>query len=395
MSTATAFCSRCKFIIITFQSHWETDLFNSVLPMVKRHLSKTTFLVSFLVNLHQASESAQIKEDIVCNVFRDILCNVVPHMQIGSEAEAAYEKLHKRQRRTVSGYYDERRQTSESASPFVKVEDVVTLICKCVSLGLEVEIEQIFAQITLQAANMEVAWFTTQLFPALKNLLATLMGKKSALDSPSYRLFFRHIMSSYVRRSKIGPKPEPPRDWTCARVGCGCQNCLVLDEFLSDPHRMAGRFTMAQTGRHHLASRIRSMHQVSTEADGNTYTLIVTKSHEAWKPLLKQWKSKYAELKRKIDAIGSAAHLLEVLGENYEDILQRPTAPAPLSRPPARASLATTAMAPNRRIPSASATATPNKGIPTLSSGATSKPSTDGVSKLSGSRIQVIDLSGE
>ena len=295
--------------------------------MVKRHLTKTTFLVSFLVSLHRASENRQIKEDIVSNVFRDTLSNVIPHMQFGPEAEAAYEKVHKRQRTTVSGYYDERRQTPESASPFVKVQDVVTLICKCVSLSLEAEVEQVFAQITLQAANMKAVWFSTQLFPALKNLLATLMEKRSALHSPCYRLFFRHIMSSYVRRSKIGPKPEPPRDWVCARLGCGCQDCLVLDEFLSDPHRTAGRFTMAQTRRHHLASRVRSTHQVSTETSGNTHTLIVTKSHDAWKPLLKQWKSKYAELKRIIGTIGSAAHLSEVLGENYEDVLQRPTHP--------------------------------------------------------------------
>lgn len=59
------------------------ETFPSILPLVKRHISTdTSFSVAFLECLLASGEQTKIRKEAVQNVFRDVLCNLIPYFKL-------------------------------------------------------------------------------------------------------------------------------------------------------------------------------------------------------------------------------------------------------------------------------------------------------------------------
>jgi hypothetical protein len=86
---------------------------------------------------------------------------------------------------------------------------------------------------------------------------------------------------------------EPPKDWTRdAQLGCNCEDCRALSQFLRDPAQRVGRFPIRKERRQHLHQQIEK-HGCDcthvTERKGSPQTLVCTKTLASYERRQKQY----------------------------------------------------------------------------------------------------------
>ena len=91
------------------ERYGENHTFQVILPLVKKHTSHVDFILSFLTALFQAGEAEKLRVEVVQNVFRDILADVIPDLDLhhrdspNSGRPQVPSEYNKRRR---LGYYD-------------------------------------------------------------------------------------------------------------------------------------------------------------------------------------------------------------------------------------------------------------------------------------------------
>lgn len=291
----------------------------SILPLVKKHISSnTSFSVTFLECLFEAGEQSKIRKEVVSNIFRDILCNLIPNFKLEFHDPAS------KRMRPMDGirsiYEPQLRRDDTSPSAFMAGDDIATLVGYCISLHLDGEIDQIFDRIKGEAAIVDVSAFQILLLPFLRSLLALMQRYNIPYTNSRYQACFQNLLELYVQRF-IGAEPPAPPDWAKPRKGCGCTDCQSLDRFLLDPNCMTGRFPLAEKRRRHLENQIRSTYEHVTDRTGIPYTLVITKNHNTWKESLKAWRQRCDEAFANIQSIGLPA-LKGLLADRFTELTQ-------------------------------------------------------------------------
>lgn len=105
------------------------------------------------------------------------------------------------------------------------------------TLDLTAHVHQIISKIEAASHKIEKTSFSHILFPFLR------CSVKAALqdNNGTYCNLFRTTIHVYIDRF-VGVEPQQPQDWSKRCRGCDCGNCIILDNFLEDPHRKQIRF---------------------------------------------------------------------------------------------------------------------------------------------------------
>ena len=315
--------------------------FLSILPLVKQHLSTDTSIsVAFLESLFDAGDEGKVRKEVVSNVFRDILCNVIPYLKI--EFNDTLSKRMRPMNGIRSIYEPQLKSDDSSSSTFVAGNDVAMLVGCCTALHLDEEVDQILARVRGEAAAVGTSAFQVFLLPFLKSLVDVMQRHKIPYTQSRYQVCFQRLLELYVQRY-IGAEPPAPQEWAKPRRGCGCTDCQELDRFLVDPNRTVGRFSVAEKRRRHIVSQIGNTCENETERKGLPYTLVVTKNEHTWKEALKAWQQRCDEAARNIQDIGLPA-LKDLLADRYTELTEF-TAMRLGAPPPTRTPLVTTSQA--------------------------------------------------
>ncbi|CAF9943153.1 MAG: hypothetical protein ALECFALPRED_010708 [Alectoria fallacina] len=301
----------------------EKYTFQVVLPLVKKHASNVDFTVAFLTELFQAGEADKLRLEVVRSLFKDILGDVIPdlqlyHWEVGREQPR--DDFAKRRRFDHDRY---RSQITEDHGPRIMTgENIATLFHHCDRLGLWHEIDQLANTMISHAPSASVATFEHVLLPLLKQLPPP-VEREPKIESPhSYNLLFRAVLSSYII-TYVQPAPPKPTGLERPPRSCGfyCDECVKLDTFLKNPDQAQARFRVKAKRRDHLEDRLRQSY-CSTEiiTSGTPYTLVVKKMGMEWENQMKEWKQRCGVALKAIEEIGFEK-LRGLLGEGWEDVV--------------------------------------------------------------------------
>jgi len=165
------YCSKCRWSIppplkndgdFCVADAYADPSWYSLLPFAKKHLSNNSgFSIMFLTTLFNADEDGKISQDVVSNVYRDILCNLLPDFKLefndGSNKRLRYMQ-------NPSGLWDMRPE--EASTTTMTGNDIAMLIDYCLSLNLNEEAEQILGRISCEATTVATSAFKIILFPS-------------------------------------------------------------------------------------------------------------------------------------------------------------------------------------------------------------------------------------
>jgi hypothetical protein len=118
----------------------------------------------------------------------------------------------------------------------------------------------------------------------------------------------------------LSSKPQSQINWSLPKVGCGCQDCVVLDTFMLSGAR-EHRFNLTESRRWHLELRLMSeciLVTCTTIGFGSPHTLVVTKRFEATN--VGQWEHRQREAKVFLAAIGDDRVIAKLMGPRYTDV---------------------------------------------------------------------------
>ncbi|KAH0538910.1 hypothetical protein FGG08_004501 [Glutinoglossum americanum] len=302
-------------------------IFNRILPLVKAHSTNTAFAVGFLIHLPNPG-GGKIAGDVVANVFRDVLADTIDNFTIQLTSSI----VTKRQKSVFADsdwmmdrWYLLGQEEAHSGPGQIEGEDVATLVECCVSLGFTDEIGQLFAKISDTAQTVDPSALPHILLPFLGRLLEPLASDNVPLTAPSYHAFVSHLLTTYITRY-IRPKPIHPNNWTRVCLGCGCDACNALDEFLISPTRRVGRFPVTKAQRAHLHRKLHGgACKLKTKRVGSLQELVITKTETIWQGQLREWEGRCGDAVSWFEEVGHVVDeegVREVLREKFKDVVR-------------------------------------------------------------------------
>lgn len=305
------------------EKYGEKYTFQVVLPLVKKHTSNVDFTVAFLTDLSQAGEADKLRLEVVQSLFKDILGDVIPDLQLSHREvgrEQPRDEFAKRRRFDHDRY---RSQVAEDQGPRLMTgENIASLFHHCDRLGLWHEIDQLASKIISHAPSANVATFERLLLPLLQQLPPPIERESKIASSHSYSQLFRTVLSSYIN-TYVQPAPQKPTGSERPPRGCGlyCDDCVKLDAFLKNPGQAQARFRVKAKRRDHLEDRLRQSYcSTETITSGTPYTLVVKKMGMEWENKMKEWKQRCGVALKVVEAIGFEK-LRGFLGEGWEDVV--------------------------------------------------------------------------
>lgn len=302
------------------EEHGEIYIFRVVLPLVKKYTSNVDFIVTFLTGLFRASEGNKVRFEVVQNIFRDILGDVIPdlYLQYGQvNREQPRDEFAKRRRYEHDRYGS---QITDQSPRLMTAENLATLFHHCEKLRLSHEISQLADKIVLHGPDANVATFEHILLPLFKQLPPSVERESNMADTHSYTQLFCTSLSSYIKTYVQSP-PQKPKGLESQPRGCSlyCEDCVKLDAFLKHPDRSKALFSVNGSRRDHIEERLNHGSCVTETIKGGTpYTLVVMKKGTEWADSMKDWKQRCGVALKAVEEIG-LEKLGGLLGEGWED----------------------------------------------------------------------------
>ncbi|KAI9712170.1 MAG: hypothetical protein M1812_007008 [Candelaria pacifica] len=305
-------------------------LFQSVLPVVKKFVSKTSFAIEFARRLFEAGEESKIPQNAVSNVFRDVLSDLIPAFTLDVQTSSS-----KSPRYRYTSFRNSRSETPDnSKSSLMKGGELADLIKQCISLNLEPEIDQILTKMRTEISQISPTIFESFIPPFLKQLLDILQQQKIPLSTPRYRSFYQQTLNTYIKKN-VDTEPTQPENWKREKKGCGvCEDCKFLNEFLIDPIMHSTTFSMSDKRRKHIQNRIEpniepnsqynkacSGFEINTIRTTKPYSLKIEKTENKWKDKYDIWEKRSKEVEKQFQGLGMG-RMREVLGDRYDELVE-------------------------------------------------------------------------
>ena len=165
-------------------------------------------------------------------------------------------------------------------------------------VDLTTVIDRVDGELAKRASRHVLAWpsrfgLDRVLVPAVKRLIQSKSRSGPAFDAV-YTAAIAHL------ETRIAEPLEAPLDWTRpSEIGCRCQHCAELSEFLADSARESWTLRAAQQVRTHVEDEIR---RASADVDpetlrrGSPHSLICRKNEASYKRRVAQRKQDLADL---------------------------------------------------------------------------------------------------
>ena len=309
------------------ERYGENYTFQVILPLVKKHISNVNFILSFLTRLSEAGEVKKLRVEVVQNVFKDILADMIPdldlHHRDSPDPGRPQAGLEYNKRRRLGYYHNHAVQVAaEDNSKVLTANRLATFFIQCEKLGLSHEIDQLADKIGSQAPNANTTSFEGLLLPLLEQLPPVVNQGSNSPSTPSYANIFRTVIQSYISTYVQSPPPKPTGFERQPR-GCGlyCEDCVSLDAFLQDAKKPTAHFAVKAQRREHLEQRLRaSTCSTETVKNGTPYTLVVKKRGMEWENAMKEWEKRCGLASKKVEEIGFEK-LRGLLGDEWENVV--------------------------------------------------------------------------
>lgn len=316
---------------------------NSMVVMAKKHASNTPFVVSLLATMPRADDAHKgAWRDILSEMLQTFsLCHEpepepapesAPRSNIGlgygsrgvvlSEGTWGVAYPSRLAMATYPSIYGVHAPAKPRKAPF-DPKAMAELLQDCLSENFEPEAKTILDKVVSDADRINTSDFHTMLLPFLKEVVLVLRAQSIPLTDSRFQALYQSVINSYITRY-VGMEPAPPPNWTRPQAGCGCADCVRLDEFLVSPTEPVGRFPMAEKRRKHLHNQLESQrgdYTQDTERTRSPYTLVVTKTNKSYNDALHKWQARREEARSDIRAIGDK-NLRALLGDRYAELTQ-------------------------------------------------------------------------
>lgn len=275
--------------------------FQVVLPIVKDHTSNAGFIVAFLTTLFRAGETDTLRPEVVQNLFKDILADVIPALDLHCPASQDF-------------------RPEDDSLRVMSAENLANLFFQCEKLDFSHEIDQLADKIIYEASRVNSTTFERILLPLLKQLAPVVERGPNNINTPSYVKIFRTVIPSYINTYVQSP-PQKPADLERQPRDCSlyCEDCVGLNVFLKNPDQSSTYFLdMKATRRNHLEERLRgSSCGTKTKKLGTSYMLVVEKKRWEWDNAMRKWNQRCGVALEKVEEIG-VERLTGLLGEGWE-----------------------------------------------------------------------------
>jgi hypothetical protein len=278
---------------------------------VKDHIRCTPFAVAFL-RLFAAGKQGEMPQETISTIFQELLDSMIATFSLRHvpESETSPDIHANCQRRTA----DVRRAPIDG-------QHIAELLSVSIRFNLTTQTDGLLESLISEARVVDIRDYESMLLPFLKQTKQVLKDHNIPLCHVSFRRLYQTILISYITRY-VGKKPERGINWTRPNVGCRCGDCAGLNQFLSSPSQIVGRFPVAKKRRQHLHQMLdRSGSDCThvTERYGSPQTLLVTKTHDNLARAVKKWEQRAEEARKWILDLGKR-DLEQLLCPNYEDL---------------------------------------------------------------------------
>ncbi|KAF2870749.1 hypothetical protein BDV95DRAFT_574537 [Massariosphaeria phaeospora] len=302
-----------------YGSTWIDALEQRILPVVRRHKSKTPFLIAFMNKLYTTPEV----QGFLAPIFASLLPVAIKSLNIGK-----WGTFQDSPNKAQTGLY----RTPKFRLPPIKGEEITLFLDRCHTMGFVQEVQDFLLAFREDApmahpSDMAPTWVT-----CLAGI-AQLMPKWSIPYSESfYRTLFQTILAVFILKY-VDFLPPPPQDWTANKVKCSCGDCALLNFFMQNPHQLTVEFKMAPNRRSHLQGELSDARaDVTYEFACNTapYTMIIKKTRASYEKAVGDWKERKAWAEQNLKQSFDETVLRTLLAEKYEEIvgMTQVTAPA-------------------------------------------------------------------
>ena len=281
------------------EKYGENYTFEVVIPIVKKHLSDVGFITAYLTMLFRAGETNTLRTKVVEKLFKDILANMIPDLNLHCTASPDFEL---------------------SFPEMMSAENLAVLFSQCERLGLAHDIDKLATKIIFEASSARTATFERILLPLLKQLPQVVERGPNNTNTLSYVKIFRAVIPAYIDTYVQSPPQKPtgiePQPCDCS-LQCG--DCAGLDAFLKSPDKVTTYFhNLSDKRSEHLEERLRgSMCSMVTRKISGMYHFTVTKRGLEWKNAMKEWNQRCDAALEKVEEIGPE-RLKSLLGEGWE-----------------------------------------------------------------------------
>ncbi|TVY39813.1 hypothetical protein LSUB1_G005263 [Lachnellula subtilissima] len=292
------------------------DIFNKILPVVKRNVHHTLMATAFLTRIFDAGITGKIERNTTQTIFKDVISDLTDHFSLRSLGDLAISK------KRVTGYGWAAPLVTQTIVPdHYNSVNISTLIYNCGTLELTTELGQILAKMAKEAETAPIELYETIYMPILKFLSAWSPKENFTGHGSSFRQFSQSMLSTYIIRY-VQMEPAKPASWARQRTSCGCNDCLSLNRFLIDGNQQIGRFPVGKARRAHLHSQLngRSGFTHETERRGNPQTLVVTKNMGAYEAFHKAWTERRNVARKHLKDFEEMS-LKNLLAEKYVSIM--------------------------------------------------------------------------
>ncbi|KAJ3933304.1 MAG: hypothetical protein NXY57DRAFT_892288 [Lentinula lateritia] len=214
-------------------------------------------------------------------------------------------------------YYQPPTAVSPSTSTPSRITELVELCVLARFLDQLTRLWSLLAKakpLTLQE-NFQTIY--NPLIPQLRQLLTT---KNLDISSSPFLELIQVVLGSYLR-FVLGARPNPNALVPARKLGCGCSNCQVLDNFLMSKS-LEQTFRLVQARRTHLERQLysgRDLVSFTTIRSGSPHGLVVKKNRQVAD--YQSWMQRQSQTKTFLGTIGDGNMLRKIAGHRYGDVL--------------------------------------------------------------------------
>lgn len=214
--------------------------------------------------------------------------------------------------------YPYHRNPSQSQQS--KVSRVIDLIEVCLLTGRMAPCKNLFLLLLKVRGDTSQKFETlySPLVPRMRELLST---KNVDMFSPPFSDLLQLLVGTYLR-DVLGASPRNIRT-KVRKIGCGCGDCNMVDNFLSSSTSAQQLFRYAQIRRTHVERQLSSASDLvsfQTIRSGSPYGIQVTKRPEIVAAL--QWNTRVAHAHSFLRSFGDDDALSKLMGNRYGDVMK-------------------------------------------------------------------------
>ncbi|KAM0435127.1 hypothetical protein ACHAPT_003216 [Fusarium lateritium] len=296
-------------------------LSETVAPIVIQHHEGVALSIGFLTQLMEKANNGKLPLESFQRLYRTIAKSVVASTDFAKvQSHASLNQSAKRLR-----YGGTTEQLRHEVAISTTGSRLSTFLSGLTMADTEADnlVASFISKLTTNCPRLQATELHSLWIPFLRKIHTTLnFSDMSTSELERYRQLFTTFLKAYLDKY-VGLEPVYDGNLTRPLVSCSCIDCEHLNDFLGDPTREVGRFTVNKQRRAHLhqkltGARIDCAHE--TERVGSPQTPVVTKTFGQVEGQRQSWAARRTEATMELVRF-KQENLKKLLGDEYTAIV--------------------------------------------------------------------------